>query len=163
MKKKCQWLFFYTGKKMFSLGRSLSGNKTMILKLFFLTFIARVSLKIFGFISNAMKTAFETSRFVVKQTSSFSKSSVSSRRQETHRQPIPLFCCLGGKMKAFVGCWVCCAHANNRSMGHKALFVMGAWKKGTQPDPHGTMRKPSWAHPPVRASDVGTAGFGASC
>lgn len=154
--------FSYTEKNhiffgMFSFWKQNNAFKT-------LTFISRVSFKMFGFVSNAMKTAFETSGFVVKQTSSFSKSSVSRTSQEMHRQPTLLFCCcLGGKMKALLGCWVCCAHANNQSMGHKALFVMGSWRKGTQPDTRGTKRKPSWARPHVHPSDVGTAGLGASC
>lgn len=46
-------------KKTFSLGRSLFGTKNNSFKTFILkAFIARVSLKIFGFVSNAMKTAF---------------------------------------------------------------------------------------------------------
>lgn len=101
-KKKSQWLF-YTEKNHIFFGTFSFWKQNNAFKT--LTFISRVSFKMFGFVSNAMKTAFETSGFVVKQTSSFSKSSMSRTSQEMHRQPTLLFCCcLGGKMKALLGC-----------------------------------------------------------
>lgn len=124
------------------------------------TLIPHVSLEIFGFISNAIKAVFKTSRSAAKQTSRLSKSSRPRRSLGVLRtaQPggtQPPFCHFGGKPGTFLAHRVCCAHANNRCTDHKALSVAGYWKKATQPDAPGwcRRRKPSLA---------GTAGLRAS-
>lgn len=109
--KKSQWHFLQKKKKKeiiffgkFSFWKENNAFETFILK----TFIAHVSLKIFGFISNAMKTVFETSRFTVKQTFQPSDSSGSRRSLETlgtiHPRDTKLLVChFSGKIGTFFG------------------------------------------------------------
>lgn len=111
MKKKVNDIFYRKKKKKeiiffgkFSFWKENNAFETFILK----TFIAHVSLKIFGFISNAMKTVFETSRFTVKQTFQPSDSSGSRRSLETlgtiHPRDTKLLVChFSGKIGTFFG------------------------------------------------------------
>lgn len=98
--KKKEIIFF----QKFPFWKENNAFETFILK----SFIACVSLKIFGFISNAMKTVFETSRFTVKQAFQPSDGSGSRRSSETlgtiHLSDTkPLFCHFSGKIGTFLG------------------------------------------------------------